>query len=66
MSVCISENDRINFKKFGLIEHTCKICGKKFECGAEYIYKTERKHKGTDWFCSWTCYRKDDRDVQHW
>lgn len=40
----------------GLYEHTCKQCGKKFECRAGYAYKiAEKRGEGYAWFCSYKC-----------
>ena len=43
----------------GLHEHTCKQCGKDFECRTEYVYKLPT-NKGDvyHWFCSYKCIQK--------
>jgi len=57
-----SKNDSHSFKKLGLQEHTCEICGKKFECRGEYVYKkVASKSSPTEYYCSWTCYRKGEK-----
>lgn len=43
---------------FDLYPHRCKTCGKKFEAGGEYAYKTEQKKGRYIWFCSWHCLQK--------
>lgn len=48
-------------KLFGLVEHTCKTCGKKFEATAEYVYKLGETHRKMDWFCSYSCMRKKQK-----
>ena len=58
----LTENDRRNLKAFGLHEHTCYTCGKKFECRGEYAYKKFcGKEKGIIYFCSYTCMRKNEK-----
>ena len=63
MKVALSENDKTNLKCFGRFEHTCSVCGKEFECTAEYVYKRNGKRdKSVIYFCSWKCYRIDEAE----
>lgn len=65
MNVYISQNDQQNLKCFGLIEHDCAVCGKHFECGGSYMYKRfDKKNNYTIYFCSYTCYRKDQKEIE--
>ena len=64
MNVYISANDRENLKVLGLTEHTCEICGKKFECSGNYVYKySSHKRRKTLYYCSWKCYRQKTTDT---
>ena len=57
----MKENNNSLYKAVGLHEHTCKVCGKKFECFTDYVYKKRKNNKGSYYyFCSYTCYRKDE------
>lgn len=59
----LTENDRRNLKAFGLREHTCYICGKEFECNVNYVYKKyTTRAKGIEYYCSYTCMRKAEKD----
>lgn len=46
----------------------CPICGKMFQVGDRtgYVYKrirnNHKKTKTVSYFCSWTCYRKDEKE----
>lgn len=46
----------------GLYSHICKICGKKFECTTEYVYKRPKKHDSYFYFCSYKCLREYDNN----
>ena len=59
----LTENDRRNLKAFGLREHTCYICGKKFECNVNYVYKKyTTRARGIEYYCSYTCMRKAEKN----
>jgi ribosomal protein L24E len=42
-------------RAFDLYPHKCRNCGKKFEAGSEYVYRTETRGDHFMWFCSWKC-----------
>ena len=48
-----------------LHKHTCKQCGKEFECYAGHVYKIPTNKTDTfSWFCSYKCiqaYRQDTK-----
>ena len=39
----------------------CKVCGKEFILPAEPLYRL-LKDKKRNWYCSYTCWRKDGGD----
>lgn len=41
----------------------CPVCEKQFDISwmPDYVYKREHK-----FYCSWTCFRKDDPDKKHY
>jgi hypothetical protein len=43
---------------FDLYPHRCKQCGKKFEAGFDWAYKTSLGSNKYHWFCSWHCIQK--------
>ena len=44
---------------------TCPICSKEFLLPYENIYRhTFYDRRGTVNYCSWTCYRKADKELQ--
>ena len=50
----------------GLHPHKCYVCGKEFECRVEYTYRRYKKGaKGNtyDYFCSYTCMRKAQKEL---
>ena len=58
-SVAVHEAEGVMrlMKAFDLYPHKCACCGKKFEGGMEWAYKTEVK-KRLKWFCSWSCLQR--------
>ena len=67
MKVELNDNDREMLKRFSKFEHKCAVCGKVFECSGEYIYKHTmgKKGKNSVYFCSWTCFRKDEAEREN-
>lgn len=43
-------------QSFGFKKHVCVVCGKKFECQGEYVYKKPNNNK-FDYYCSYHCMR---------
>jgi len=59
----LTEQDRKNLKTIGLHEHVCYTCGKTFECRSEYAYKKyTSRTQGTEYYCSYTCMRKAEKN----
>lgn len=52
------------YKVFGLHEHTCALCGTKFECRTEHAYKRYNNKKDTkyDYYCSYSCMREAKKE----
>ena len=49
---------RQHLQYIGQNKHKCKECGKAFKCvDGCYVYKIEHGQT-TDYFCSYTCYKK--------
>lgn len=47
---------------FDLLVHNCEICGKQFEARTEYyVYKVGGKGQKIHWFCSWHCFRENEK-----
>ena len=48
-------------KGIEFFERNCPICGKKFYPLPEHVYT---RYRNGEWlkFCSWTCFRKDEKD----
>lgn len=56
---------KVTRESFGLKEHECFLCGKKFECFPQYIYRRRpSKPDRTVYFCSYTCMRKFDKEQE--
>lgn len=59
----LTEREHKSLKTIGLHEHVCFTCGKTFECRADYVYKKRvSKTKNPEYFCSYTCMRKAEKD----
>ena len=59
--------DKHDYLSGALPSRTCKICGKKFVSTYNWMYKIIRRttsgnYSSYDWYCSYTCYRKDGGD----
>ena len=48
-------------KTVWLFPHKCRVCGKKFECRNEYVYKI-LDGKSFAWFCSYRCMREYEKN----
>ena len=59
----LTDKDKKISKTIGLHKHCCAVCGKVFESRIDYVYKKyTSKSKGTDYYCSYTCMRKAEKD----
>lgn len=52
-------NCTIKGEALGLREHTCAICGKRFEASTEYRYKIVKKSNAR-WYCCYKHFRLDE------
>jgi len=52
-------NCTVKGEALGLHEHTCAICGKRFEVSSEYRYKIVKKGS-TQWYCGYKHFRLDE------
>lgn len=50
---------RYESKVCNLEDYVCPICGKRFIPGALHAYRNKKTHKK---YCSWTCYRKAQKE----
>lgn len=57
-----TRHKRHEFHALGLITRKCAICGKEFDARKEYVYKKETKNKTIKWYCSYSCYRKAEKN----
>ena len=44
-----------------MTERKCVICGKTFYANILWAYKVKHYGKETEYYCSWTCYRKQGK-----
>lgn len=54
---------------------SCAMCGKLFYAGGDYVYrlkhfswdsaKRKSRYDCMDYFCSWTCYRKAQKEKEN-
>ena len=55
------EEGVVRMKAFDLYPHKCHICGKKFECGNDWVFKEGYRKQKYTWFCSYHCIREHQR-----
>lgn len=58
--------NKIYEKAFGLKKHKCDVCGKPFECTAQYVYKIRKTRADMyAFFCSYKCMRVREKEIEN-